>query len=89
MAICSYLVLSADGAARTLKDRLAALPDCEEVQTASPDVLLLVTDTAGPDEERALRERVASLDGVRAMVLVFGEIAPDAPMTDSPRGTLQ
>lgn len=88
MPICSYVAITAQGAAPSLAQRLAALAGCDDARVAAPDTLLVVTDTAGPDEEHSLRERIASLDGVRALVLVFGEIAAEATSSASSHGTL-
>lgn len=78
MAICSYLVIPEEGAARGLARRLAALPGCDVARAENRDLLVLVTETRGPSEQVALRERIEGLDGVRALVLTFGDIDPDA-----------
>lgn len=75
MAICSYLVIPAAGAGQTLAARLEALPGCEVARAENRDVLLLVTDTAGPEEERALHAALNQLDDLHGLVLTFGEIA--------------
>lgn len=85
MAICSYLVIPAEGAAEALANRLAALPGCDVARARDREVLVLVTDTAGPAEEGALRERLMDMPGVRALVLTFGDVDPDAPPTGRDR----
>jgi nitrate reductase NapAB chaperone NapD len=82
MAICGYLVFSETGAGPALSKRLAALPGCDVVPAKNRDLLLLVTDSQGVDEETALRERVEQLEGVSALVLTFGEVDPDTSLAD-------
>ena len=82
MPICSYLVISEDGASRRVAGRLAALPGCDVVQAENRDVLILVTDTPGLEAESALRQKVEALDGIQALLLTFGEIDPDSQIGD-------
>jgi hypothetical protein len=81
MAICGYLVIpAADGGA--LAARLALLPGCDVARARNRDVLVLVTDTPGPAEERALREQLARMPGIRSLVLTFGDLDPaSSPMS--------
>jgi nitrate reductase NapAB chaperone NapD len=85
MPICSYLLIPEDGASARVSERLAALPGCDVVEAENRDVLILVTDTRGFDEERALRRKVEAMDGIQALLLTFGEIDPDAPIGDPVR----
>lgn len=80
--ICSYLVISEDGALGRVAERLTALPGCDVVAAENRDVLILVTDTPGLEEECALRRKVEALEGIQALLLTFGEIDPDAPISD-------
>ena len=82
MPICSYLVIPEDGALARVTDRLGALPGCDVVSAENRDVLILVTDTPGLEEEAALRRKVEALDGIQALLLTFGEIDPDTPIGD-------
>ena len=82
MPICSYLVIAEDGASSRVAERLTALPGCDVVSAENRDVLILVTDTPGLEEEGALRREVEALDGIQALLLTFGEIDPDAPIGD-------
>jgi nitrate reductase NapAB chaperone NapD len=80
--ICSYLVIPEEGASGRVAERLAALPGCDVVQAENRDVLILVTDTPGLEEESALRHTVETLDGIEALMLTFGEIDPDVLIRD-------
>jgi nitrate reductase NapAB chaperone NapD len=80
--ICSYLVVSEPGASAQVADRLTALAGCEVVAAENQDVLILVTDTVGLEEESALRRRVEAMDGIQALLLTFGEIDPDTRIGD-------
>jgi hypothetical protein len=79
MAICGYLVIPAEGGSDALAARLARVPGCDVARARNRDVLVLVTDTPGPAEEAALRERLAREPGIRSLVLTFGEVDPAAP----------
>ena len=80
--ICSYLVISEPGASAPVAERLTALPGCEVVRAENRDVLILVTDTPGLEEESALRREVEAMDGIQALLLTFGEIDPDIAIGD-------
>jgi nitrate reductase NapAB chaperone NapD len=79
MSVCSYLVLANPGSARAVAERLAGIPRCDVIPAENRDVLVLVTETDDPEEERTLRDRLAAVEDVAALVLTFGEIDPDAP----------
>jgi nitrate reductase NapAB chaperone NapD len=74
MPICSYLVIPAAGETAAVMARLDALAGCEVVRAQNRELLALVTDTAGPAEERALRAAIEGIDGICAVVLTFGEL---------------
>jgi len=80
MPVCSYLVVPSGNAAPAVRERLEALTGCEVVPAENHDLLLLVTDTAGPEEERALQATVSGIEGIGTLVLVFGEVEPGAPL---------
>jgi nitrate reductase NapAB chaperone NapD len=84
MSVCSYLVIPAAGTAKAVARRLAAIPGCEVTPAENRDVLVLVTETEGRDEEKALRATVEGVEGVMALVLTFGEIDPDAAAPAAP-----
>ena len=63
-------------------DRLSCLRGCEVVPAQNSDVLLLVTTTPGPREDRELRQCIESLPGLDALLLTFGEIDPDTTVGD-------
>ncbi len=79
MAICGYLVIPAEGGSDALATRLALLPGCDVARARNRDLLVLVTDTPGPAEEAALRERIARIPGIRSLVLTFGDVDPASP----------
>lgn len=79
MAICGYLVIPAEGGSDALAARLALLPGCDVARARNRDVLVLVTDTPGPAEEAALRERLAGVPGIHSLVLTFGDVDPASP----------
>jgi nitrate reductase NapAB chaperone NapD len=84
MGVCSYLVIPKPGAAAVVADRLAAISGCEVTAAENRDVLILVTETEGREEERVLRSVLERIEGVLTMVLTFGEIETDARAAASP-----
>lgn len=82
MPVCSYLVIPEDDTLDGLARKLSALPGCDVTRAANREILLLVTDTAGPEEDRILRRRLEDLEGIRALVLAFGEIDPNTDESD-------
>jgi len=82
MPICSYLVIPREGAASGIAAGLGELPGCDVVAAREGDVLLLVTETESPAADRALRTRIEQLEGVRGLVLTFGEIDPERDERD-------
>lgn len=82
MPICSYLVVPESGARTRVREGLAALDGCQVVEAENRDVLILVTETPGLEEEEALRSRVESLEGIQALLFTFGEIDPDTELAD-------
>ena len=74
MAICGYLVLAVPGAAPRLAERIAALPGCDVVTVPGQDLILLVTESTGPEEDAALRARIEALEGLAGVQLTFGDL---------------
>lgn len=82
MPICSYLVITEDGAAPRVARRLEELPGCEVTPAHNRSVLILVTDTPGLEEEHELRRRVEEVEGIEGLLLTFGEIDPETEVGD-------
>ncbi len=82
MPICSYLVIPERGAARRVERRLTDLSGCDVTRARNRDVLILVTETPGLEEENDLRERIEAMEGIQALLLTFGEIDPETPVRD-------
>lgn len=82
MPICSYLVITDEGEARTVSQRLAGLPSCASVAATNRDVVILVTETQSLEEEGELRSSVEAMPGIQALLMTFGEIDPDADLAD-------
>jgi nitrate reductase NapAB chaperone NapD len=79
MVICSYVLIAAPGSADALSRRIALLPGCEVVRAGNRDVLLVVTEAEDAERDGALRDRIASMEGVRSLALAFGEVERVAP----------
>lgn len=82
MPICSYLVIPERGAAERVERDLAQLSGCDVARARNRDLLILVTETPGLEEEEELRERVEGLEGIQALLLTFGEIDPETGLGD-------
>jgi nitrate reductase NapAB chaperone NapD len=91
MAVCSYLVIPEPGTTATVMARLSALAGCEVARAENREVILLVTDTDGPEQEKTLRQEIEGIEGILSMVFTFGDIDAYAPLVQlgggrSPRG---
>ena len=82
MPICSYLVVPDEGVVADVSERLAGMPGCQVTRAENRDVLILVTDTPGLEEEHELRVKVEAMQGIQALLLTFGEIDPDTDLAD-------
>ena len=77
MPICSYIVFPEEGAFSEVSACLAKLPGCDVLPVEESDLMLLVTETDTSEQEAALHARIEALDGLRTLLLTFGEIEPD------------
>ena len=82
MPICSYLVIPDEGATGRVHESLADITGCDVARAKNRDVLILVTDTPGLEEESDLRSRIEAMEEIQALLLTFGEIDPDADIAD-------
>ena len=85
MPICSYLVIPEPAAKERVRRQLEVVDGCEVVEAQNRDVLILVTDTPGLEEEERLRRAVERMDGIEALLFTFGEIDPDTDLADPVR----
>jgi len=82
MPVCSYVVLPEPGGVHRLSQRLATIPGCDVTRSSNRNLLLLVTDTPSPEEDRELRSTLRELEGIHALILTFGEIDPETEEAD-------
>ncbi len=82
MPICSYLAVPRRGAGPELARGLSSFPECQVVEARNRELFIVVTETEGPEEDAALRERLESLDALEALILSFGDIDPDTSQGD-------
>ncbi|MEX2531103.1 MAG: hypothetical protein WD960_10055 [Gemmatimonadota bacterium] len=82
MPICSYLVIPGEGRSVVVAERLRNLPGCEVAPARNRDLLLLVTDTPGPEEDAELRDTLEGMQDIQALVLAFGQIDPETSEGD-------
>ncbi len=61
---------------------LGAMGGCDVVAARTGELLLLVTETDTQAADRALRARIEGLEGVRGLLLTFGDIDPDTEDPD-------
>jgi nitrate reductase NapAB chaperone NapD len=80
MPVCSYVVIPEPGATQAVQERLASLPGCETVRAENREVILLVTDTAGAEQEEQLRRQVQATPGILTVVLAFGDLEDEASL---------
>lgn len=72
MPVKSYLVHPAEGKKAQVLSALALENGCEIIPAENKDVIVLVTDTASKQEEKALEEKLTQLPYIHNMVLVAG-----------------
>jgi hypothetical protein len=70
--IKSYIAWPAPGKTAALESALLALPGCEVLPAENRDLLLLVTDTAGEAEEKALGAALEEIESLQCLSLVAG-----------------
>ena len=63
-------------------ERLAGLPGSDVTRAENRDVLILVPETPGLEDESDLRMGVEAVEGIQALLLTFGEIDPDTDLAD-------
>jgi len=84
MPVCGYVVVTRPGSRDRAAEKLSRLGGCEVVRAENDDVLLLVTESAGPDAEAGLRDRVEAIPEIQTLVMSFGEIESHGPLSESP-----
>lgn len=68
----SYLVHTAPGAAATVAITIGSWPGCDALAADNRDVVIVVAEAAGRDEEEAIDVRLAALEAVQSVSLVSG-----------------
>jgi nitrate reductase NapAB chaperone NapD len=70
--IKSYLAYPEPGRSEELAGRLRAFPECEVTPSTTHDLLIVVTDTASDEREKALEDALAQVEGLLCLALVSG-----------------
>jgi nitrate reductase NapAB chaperone NapD len=82
MPVCSYVVFPQQGKAQEVARRLSEIPNCEVVPAENRSLMILVTDTETAADERALQQRLDSIEAIECMAITFGEVDPDSGVGD-------
>ena len=77
MPIKSYLIYPHAGQRESLQKALIDLAECELIPAKNEDVIVLVTDTADRDADKALLEKINKIPGLQHMTLVSGFNSPN------------
>ena len=80
MAIMSYLAYPRPGKGAVLAAALSELPGCAVYPAEGHELLVLVTDTPDEAAETALQKRLAQMDDMECLALVFGHAENDEKM---------
>lgn len=72
MPIKSYLTYPEPGRLREVAEALGQIPGCEVFPSTTHEVLILVTDTEGDDDERRTEDAVQAVEGIQCLALVSG-----------------
>ena len=73
MPVFSYIAYPSKGTSKEqlIKD-LSAMNHCEVMPAENKDVLILVTDTQGGDQESALQEKLKNLKSLQPLAMTYG-----------------
>ena len=74
MPVFSYLAYPKQGAKEQLIKDLASLDFCEATPADNEEILLLVTDTPGDDQEKALQKKLKELNSLESLGMTFGHV---------------
>ena len=74
MPVFSYLAYPKQGAKEQLIKDLAALDYCETTPADNEEILILVTDTPGEDQEKALQKKLKELNSLESLGMTFGHV---------------
>ncbi len=72
MPIKSYIALAHDGQHQQMIAELSAIEQCELTLSTNKEVVILITDTANEDGERALKRQLESLPSLKFLTMVAG-----------------
>ena len=72
MPVLSYLAYPEPGKKSSLLEKLTAFPECEVIPAENRDLLILVTDTSGPEAEENLQRNLGGLKELHALAMVSG-----------------
>lgn len=78
MPTCSYLLFAEEGKKKNLLESLSDLSRCEVQPADEEDVVLLVSETDGMDEQKEFEEELEDISSIKMLAQTFGEIVPDA-----------
>ena len=74
MPVFSYLAYPKQGAKEQLIKDLASLDFCEATPADNKEILILVTDTPGDDQEKALQKKLKKLNSLESLGMTFGHV---------------
>ena len=76
MPVFSYLAYPKRGAKEQLLKELASLDYCEATPADNEEILILVTETPGEDQETALQKKLKNLKSLESLGMTFGHVDP-------------
>ena len=86
MPVVSYLVYPVRGEMESLRRSLEEFPECSVQAADNAELLVLVTDTPGREEEEALTRRLREIPTLSFLGLVAAfadtDTAPESPRID-------
>ncbi len=85
MPIMSYLAYPVDGKKDELMRRLRQIKECSVHPADNRDLLVLVTDTNGREEETILQSELLNIDSLAFLALVAGYDDPEQQHEESTR----
>ena len=77
MPVCSYLVSPQPGSSTALQQRLEAIPTCTVYPAENHELMILLTDTTGPEAENELQEQLRQIPEIQCLALSFAHAEED------------
>lgn len=73
MPVFSYIAYPAAGEKDRLCRELVALDHCQVIPADNEDIVVLVTETSGTEEEKDLQARLKKIESLQSLAMTYGQ----------------